>query len=161
MRHARAESFASSDQRRRLTDRGRRDAAAVGRWLAEQGLVPTHAYVSSAERTKETWQALAEASGSTADPLFDDALYAGGPDDVMESLRAAPAGAAVVLYVGHNPTVASLAHVLDDGNPEPEAFRAMSEGFPPAATAVLELQDPWTELDVASARLVDFHVGRG
>ena len=36
----------------------------------------------------------------------------------------------MVLFVGHNPTAASLAHLLDDGDAEPEAFREMSTGFP-------------------------------
>ena len=34
VRHGRAESFAEEDHARRLTERGRRDAAALGEWLA-------------------------------------------------------------------------------------------------------------------------------
>ena len=67
----------------------------------------------------------------------------------------------MVLYLGHNPTVASLAHLLDDGDPDSESFRAMSAGFPTAAIAVLEIPVPWADLDVATGHLVAFHDDHG
>ena len=156
MRHARAESFADGDHRRKLTERGRRDAVEAGRWLAAAGLQPEAVFVSSAVRARATWQAVAEGAHSEAEARVEDGLYTAGPDAVVETLRTA-GDAAVVLFVGHNPTAASLAHVLDDGNPDPEAFRQMSGGFPPAALAVLDVPEPWGQLDIASARLVAFH----
>ena len=159
MRHARAESFAEQDQDRVLTSRGRADAVEAGEWLASRGYVPTHAFVSSAQRAVSTWEALAAGSGSHAEPSVEGALYTGDPIGVLESLRTAPEHATVVAYVGHNPTAASLAHLLDGGQPDEDAFRGISEGFPPAGVAVLEVGTPWSSLDAAGARLVDFHVG--
>lgn len=156
MRHARAESFAEGDHRRRLTDRGRRDAVEAGRWLASAGLRPDAVFVSSAERAQATWRGVAEGAHSEVAAQVQDGLYTAGPDAVVDVLRTA-ADAGVVLYVGHNPTAASLVHVLDDGDPDPQAFRSMSEGFPPGAMAVLDVPEPWAELDIASARLVAFH----
>src|SRR4051812_13019694 len=43
MRHGKAESFAPEDHRRQLTDRGVREVQDAGRWLADEGLLPTHA----------------------------------------------------------------------------------------------------------------------
>ncbi len=161
LRHGKAESFAEEDHRRRLTDRGRRASLAAGQWLAEQGIVPTHAFVSSAVRTRETWEAVVEGSGSSAEARIEDAVYSADADTALDVLRTAPADARVVLYVGHNPTAASLAHLLDDGDPEPNAFRAIARGFPPGAVAVLEVGVPWAELGSATGHLVAFHVGKG
>ena len=161
LRHGKAEAFAAEDHRRRLTDRGRRASLAAGRWLAEQGMVPTHAFVSSAVRTRETWEGLVEGSGSVADARIEDAVYSADADTALDLLRTARADAQVVLFVGHNPTAASLAHLLDDGAPEPDAFRAMARGFPPGALAVLEVDVPWAELGTATGHLVAFHVGKG
>ncbi len=160
VRHGRAEAFAQEDHLRRLTDRGRREATAAGQWLADQGIVPTDAFVSSAARTRETWEAVVAASGTSARPRIEDAVYSADTDSALDVLRGAPAGAEVVLYVGHNPTAASLAYLLDDGDPDPQAFRAMSAGFPTAAVAVLEITVPWAELDAATGHLVAFHVGQ-
>jgi phosphohistidine phosphatase len=161
MRHAKAEAFAAEDHRRRLTERGRREATAAGEWLAEQGIIPTEAFVSSATRARQTWKALVTGSGTPAEARVEDAVYSADADSALDVLREAPPEAEVVLYVGHNPTAASLAHLLDDGDPDPAAFRAMSAGFPTAAIAVLEISVPWADLDAATGHLVAFHVGQG
>ena len=161
MRHGQAEAFAPEDHQRRLTGRGWREATAAGQWLADQGIVPTEAFVSSAVRTRETWQALVAGSGTPAEARVEDAVYSADADSALDVLREARADAEVVLFVGHNPTAASLAYLLDDGHPDPAAFRAMSAGFTTAATAVLEIGVPWERLDLATGHLVAFHVARG
>lgn len=161
MRHGKAEAFAPEDHRRRLTERGRRDATAGGQWLADRGIVPTDAFVSSATRGRQTWEALVAGNGTPAEARVEDAVYSADADSALDVLREAPVAAEVVLYIGHNPTAASLAHLLDDGDPEPEAFRAMAAGFGPAAIAVLEISVPWADLDPATGHLVAFHAGHG
>jgi phosphohistidine phosphatase len=161
VRHGRAQAFAQGDHHRELTDKGRREATAAGQWLAEQGIVPTHAFVSSATRTRQTWDALVVGNGTTAQPRIEDAVYSADADSALDLLRQSPADAEVVIYVGHNPTAASLAHLLDSGAPEPGAFRAMSAGFPTASVAVLEVTVPWAELDLGTGHLVAFRVGKG
>ncbi len=161
MRHGKAEAFAPEDHRRRLTDRGHRDATAAGEWLADQGIVPTYAFVSSATRTRQTWKALVEGNGTPADARVDDAVYSADADSALDVLREAPVDAEIVLYVGHNPTAASLAYLLDDGDPDPVAFRTMSAGFSTSAVAVLDISVPWAELDVGTGHLMAFHAGQG
>ncbi len=160
MRHGKAESFGAEDHSRRLTERGARDAKAGGEWLARSDYVPTHAFVSSAVRAQATWAALVSGCASHATSEIDGSLYSADPATVIDVLRGAPEDAAVVVYVGHIPTAASLTLVLDDGEPDPTAFRAISEGFPVAAMAVLEVPVPWAELDAGTAHLIDFHVGQ-
>lgn len=159
MRHGRADAFAPDDHLRRLTARGSAQVRAAGEWLVDHGLVPTHAFVSSAVRTRETWEGLVAATGLGIDPVVDDAIYTASPDSAQDILRATPADAEVVLYVGHNPTAASLAHLLDNGDSDPDAFREISAGFPPAAVAVLDVLVPWAEMGAATARLVGFYPG--
>lgn len=160
MRHGKAESFAPEDHLRSLTERGARESHGAGRWLAERGLLPTHAFVSSAVRTRNTWDSLVAATDTSIQPVFDDAIYTAGPDSALDILRTAPEDAEVVLYVGHNPTAASIAHLLDDGDADPDAFRAMSADFPTSALAVLDVHVPWAELDAGTARLIAFYNGR-
>jgi phosphohistidine phosphatase len=161
LRHGKAEAFAAEDHLRQLTDRGRRSAVAAGEWLAVHGMVPTHAFVSSAVRARDTWEAAAEGSGSVAEARIEDAVYTADADTALDLLRTAAPDAQVVIFVGHNPTAASMTHVLDDGNPEPQAFRTLARGFPPGALAVLEVTVPWSELGPATGHLVAFHVGKG
>lgn len=161
LRHAKAEPFATSDHERVLAPRGVTDAADAGRWASEQGLVPDHVVVSSAARTLGTWDAFSAAAGCSPEVVVDRALYPAGTDAAIEILRTVPAEASTVLLIGHNPTMAQLVHLLDDGGGEPEVFARVAEDFPTSALAVLEVTGPWDEIDVAGARLRAFHVGRG
>ena len=157
VRHGRAESFAEEDHVRRLTERGRRDATALGEWLASSGVRPGLALVSSAARTRETWELASTAFDGPPRTEVADELYSASADTVLDAVRAVPDDVEVLAYVGHNPTAASLAQSLEDGEPDVDAFLALSRGFPPGAVAVLQVPTPWTDLDAAGARLVSFH----
>lgn len=160
LRHARAESWGETDHDRHLADEGRADAGAAGRWLAEQGLVPDHALVSSATRTQETWQSLADAAGWSLEPQLDDGLYSAGPDTVLDLVRGTSSESRTLVVIGHNPTVAYLAQMLDDGDGDPTAAADMVMGYPTCALTVLTFDGDWSALDLASATVTAFHVGR-
>ena len=158
MRHAKAEPFASSDHARTLTDRGLAGARAAGAHLRELGVAPDYAVVSSALRTRQTWDAVVEVAGFTdSEVSFDDAVFSGSPDVVLEALRAAPADAGTLMFVGHNPTAGFLVHFLDDGEGDPAALSELLHGFPPGAVALLDVGVAWADLGPETARVVDFH----
>jgi phosphohistidine phosphatase len=160
MRHAKAEAVAATDHARRLTERGRQDAAEAGRWARTTGYIPDHAIVSDAVRAHETWSAFSTSADLGIEPELDSGLYSAGPDAAIEILRTAPAHARTLMVVGHNPTMAHLVHLLDDGSADPEAFNEITAGFPTSALAVLEVPGEWADLEIAGARISAFHVGR-
>jgi phosphohistidine phosphatase len=159
VRHAKAEPFASTDQARDLTDRGRRDARAAGSYLREVSVVADHAVVSISQRTRATWEEMEKEMASGAEAVFDESVYAGSTDVVLEALRLVPDAARVVLFVGHQPSIGSLAHLLDDGDGDPGALHSMLHGFPTSSLAVFELEVPWQDLGPETGRLVDFRPG--
>ncbi len=161
LRHAKAEQHGPSDFDRALADRGHRDAAAVGAWLAGEGFEPDHAIVSAALRTRETWESVAAAADWDLDPELDRGLYAAGPDTTLDLVRLVDDDVRRLLLIGHNPTVAVLAQLLDDGDGDPELAEEMLAGYPTGAVAVFEHHGPWADLTEGTARLVGFHVGRG
>src|SRR3977135_1990595 len=57
LRHAKTENDAPSgrDQDRRLDERGRRDAAEIGGWMAGHPPFPDLVLVSTAVRSEQTW----------------------------------------------------------------------------------------------------------
>ena len=161
LRHAKAEPFNASDHERVLTDRGHRDAHEAGEWAREAGLCPDYAVVSSAARTKGTWSSFSAGAGLDLTPVVDRSLYGAGTDGALEIINAAPDDAGTVLLIGHNPTMAYLVHLLDDGGADAEVFARVSEGFPTSALAVLDVPCGWSDLDFGGARITGFHVGRG
>jgi phosphohistidine phosphatase len=161
VRHAKAEQSGPTDFERQLADRGLEDAAEAGRWLAARGVTPDAAIVSAAVRTEQTWDAVSEAAGWDVDPHLEEGLYEAGTESALDLVRESEASVTTLVVVGHNPTMASLAQLLDDGDGDDDAGNEMAMGFPTASVAVLEYDGEWAELDEAGATLVAFHVGRG
>lgn len=160
MRHAKAEPLASSDYERQLAPPGVAAARAAGEWLAGASLTPDQALVSSAVRTAQTWAAVAEGAAWPLEPVLSRALYGAEPETVLDVVREVPASVSTLLLIGHNPTIATLAQLLDDGTGEPEAARAMAGGVPTSGCAVFEVTGDWADLDLPGARLRDFQVPR-
>lgn len=162
IRHARAEQSGPTDAERALEERGHGDARAAGLWLASQGFTPAHALVSSARRAQETWADIASGGGWDVSAETSHLLYSAEPETVLDLVREAPADVASVVVVGHNPTIAYLATMVDDGEGDQAAsIELTSGGFPTCSLAVFEYDGDWADIDLGSASLVAFHVGRG
>ncbi|NDK88471.1 histidine phosphatase family protein [Gordonia desulfuricans] len=127
-----------TDHRRPLADRGIREAALAGQWMAEEGLGVDAVLCSTATRTRQTL----ERTGITAPTTFVDDIYGGTPGDIFESLRIhVPADASTVLVVGHEPGMPATALTLD---PDGEIPR-----FPTSAYAVVTIGTEWSEIGLA------------
>lgn len=161
IRHAKAEQDGPSDAERPLSGRGHDDAREGGRWLAGAGVRPDRALVSAALRARETWESLAAGAGWGIEPELDRSLYSGSPETVLDLLRTLPDEVGTAVVVGHNPTMGTLAQLLDDGGGDAAAGREMTAGgFPTCAIAVFAYDGPWADLDFPGASLTAFHVGR-
>ncbi|NYE38271.1 phosphohistidine phosphatase [Nocardioides cavernae] len=162
VRHSKAEAGGPSDHERALAPQGHADAEEAGRWLASRGIVPDAALVSDALRTRETWADLAGGAGWDLVPDFVAALYAAGPDAAMDLVRETDPDVATLVVLGHNPTVAYVAELLDDGDGDADATTDLiTRGFPTSTLAVFAVDAPWADLAPGTGRLEAFHVGDG
>jgi phosphohistidine phosphatase len=161
MRHGKADQAGRTDFERELAERGRHDSADTGAWLARQGFVPDHALVSASHRTIGTWQSVASGGDFAVEPYLSQVLYGAGPETALDLLRESPDDATRVLVVGHNPTIAYLASLLDDGEGDPAVASEMMSGYPTSAVALFDYDGDWCDLSEGGARLVGYHVGRG
>lgn len=137
MRHAKAEAKAPSgeDFDRGLTERGYRDAEIIGRVLAEAGLAPDLALVSSAERTRQTWDGVSQAFPG-ADARLDRRLYNAASGTIRDVVDLAADEAETIMVVGHNPGIplAMLELMLEGA--EPASVIEKARGSFPTASAV-------------------------
>ena len=160
LRHATTEPGrpGQDDRERSLTDAGREEARAIGRWLVEQGIGCDEVICSPAQRTRETMAELAAAGCAEAEIEIEHRLYNAGPEDVLAVVREASDDASVVLVVGHAPGLPAAASFLADGDGSAEAHELLAEGYPPAAVAVLRYSGHWSDLAFDAATLARFHV---
>ena len=111
MRHATAgHQGATRDHDRPLTEHGRREAAAAGRWILASLPAVDAVLCSTATRTRQTLAA----SGIPAPVSYQERLYGGGIDDIVELLHQLPSTADTVLVIGHAPGIPAAAAALVD-----------------------------------------------
>jgi phosphohistidine phosphatase len=140
-RHAKTEArpAGSDDFDRRLTDRGRDDAALMGRVLAEAGIAPDLVLVSPAARARETWE-LAGPAFPFARVEFRRGLYEASAEEAADEIALGTRSADTVMVVGHNPSLQELGvGVLEDAGAADGDIERLSRGFPTSAAAVFSL----------------------
>lgn len=135
IRHAKTEQ-GDVDRIRQLTDRGRRDATAIGEWLAANDGVPDLVIVSPATRARETWD-LAAAGLTTAPPTqIDDAIYSNNVSGLVGIARAVDESVQTAAIVGHNPSIEEFTARFGGGR---------GDGVPTGTVVVFDVDGTWAD----------------
>ncbi|MFD5478274.1 SixA phosphatase family protein [Streptomyces hawaiiensis] len=162
LRHAKsAWPLDVADHERPLAPRGRRDAPAAGRALADADLLPDLALCSTAVRARRTWD-LAAAEWGTPPPVRRDRrLYAAGPSGLLTVVHEVPAEVETLLLIGHNPGLEELVLALA-GDGLDDTLEQVRTKFPTSAIAVLSWRGTaWRALAPGTALLTSVTVPRG
>ena len=166
LRHAKTEHDAPSgqDQDRRLDDRGRLDAAAVGGWIGRHLPVPEMVLVSTAVRAQQTWEIVRHAmqdATRTVAPLPQvetlDELYGAEPAQLLQIIRMAETtDPRQLMLIGHNPGMHELALALA-GSGDAAAKKALEDNLPTTGLAILDFAiEDWNEVAFRRGTLVRF-----
>lgn len=151
LRHGKAQGDApEGDRERALTDRGRRDSATMGEFLATLGTLD--AIISSdARRARQTAEIAAASAGFSGDVDLEPEIYAADTDDLLVIVRNLPDEQNRVVLVGHNPGFEELAGALSTDGTEPPRL-------PTAGLAQLDFNiDRWASVQAGSGRLVGIY----
>ncbi len=154
-RHAKAAHPLSGqdDFDRPLTERGRNDAAAIGKILRNLGI--DLALVSAACRTRETWDIAGAAIAPSPDVAIERELYLCSSAKLILRLRSLPAETQSVIAVGHNPCTQEVALWLARHSDAQRAAE-IRDNFPTAALAIFDIEGGWGQLAPDRARLKRF-----
>ena len=158
-RHSKTEPFSDegSDETRALTERGHDDASFMAFKLRDLGITPSRVLISTARRTRETWNQLKLAFPDLS-PIFSETLYLADPDEIISVLEDEPDSECVVV-IGHNPGMHELSLKLAElgGSRNDDAFSTLRMKFPTSAMAIFEAKDdkPFAQ---DNFELVDFLV---
>ena len=162
LRHAKSAWPDVADSERPLSDRGRRDAPAMGRWLRDADYLPDVVLCSPARRTRETWDLVAGELGAEPTVSYEPRIYEATALSLLHLLREAGGKHRTVLLIGHNPGLVELAvgiAQMTDGPAAKPLERARAK-FPTAAVAVLEFTGEWADLTPGEVRMTEFATPR-
>jgi len=154
LRHAKAErpEGYAKDIDRPLSARGRADAAAAGRWLEDNDLVPDQVLCSPSVRTRQTWQYTALATEMLI--AYEQSLYFGGPAEMIELIQETTATVSTLLVIGHNPTISVVSGRLDPHG-------TTGDGLRTAGLAVHRFEGAWSALEPGKVPRTAEHTARG
>lgn len=152
VRHAKS-SWINPDQRdidRPLNKRGVRSAGLIGRWLKKKGHLPQQAVVSSAQRTRETWNGISAEIGEVP-AEYSAELYHCTAENILEHLRKQKADA--VLLLAHQPGIGDFAQRALPEHPKDGEFHR----YPTGATSIIDFDvTDWSGIDWEGGVLIDF-----
>lgn len=157
-RHAKAEpsKLGEQDRARALIERGRKDAARIGAYMATHALKPDRVLVSPAKRTQETWKYVAGALRPAPAAASVEKLYDATPHAILATIKDVPAGAHTLMVVGHNPGLQELALMLIASG-DVDAREALREKLPTSGLVIVDFAfDDWGKLHPQSGRLERF-----
>lgn len=158
LRHAKAVRSrpGGRDDERVLTERGRADARKLGAYIARHALVPDLAMVSTAARTRETWDLVAAALAAVPPVRFEERIYEATPEAILQAIKETGPEFGTLLVIGHNPGLQELAAILVAAG-DIETRQRLTEDFPTSALAVIEFAlEDWGRLHLHAGRLEHF-----
>lgn len=163
LRHAKTETDAPSgrDQDRRLDDRGHKDAARMGEWIADHAPSPDMVLVSPAKRARQTWELAWEVmKDRVPSPQVDflPELYGADPAQLLEIIRTAtiPADPKRLMLVGHNPGLHELGLMLT-GSGDAASTKALADNLPTTGLAIFDFDvKDWGDVAYRRGKLVLF-----
>ncbi|MDF1747571.1 MAG: histidine phosphatase family protein [Alphaproteobacteria bacterium] len=147
-----------SDFERPLANRGIKAAPKMGALMQETGVAPDFILCSTSRRTRETLGLILPYLQGDCRILMEDAVYKmQETSELIDRLRRLPAGVNRVMVIGHNPIMHDISLTLCKQADHPEDLDALTEKFPTAGLATLNLGDvPWPALSPHSATLTAF-----
>ena len=157
-RHGKAERSepGMADRARVLIDRGRKDAAKVGAYMASHALIPDRVLLSPAERTRETWKCAATAFRPEPGAIMSEQLYDATPHAVFAAIKDTPPSVHTLLVVGHNPGLHEVAQMLIASG-DIDTRERLREKLPTAGLVIVDFAiDTWGKLHPRSGRLERF-----
>ena len=161
LRHAKSDHPAAvPDHERPLANSGRDACAAMGGYMAREGLVPDLAIVSTARRAQETWALVRQAIAGNLHYRGEPRIYEATPETILAIVRKASPDVQSLLLVGHNPGFQDLALELIGKAGRSELSRLRTK-YPTAGLVVIDFDVPgWPGLDRRAGMLERFETPR-
>jgi phosphohistidine phosphatase len=141
------------DHDRPLNTRGKTEAPLMGKAVAKHGLAPDLVLCSTARRTRDTLELVLPELKKEPKIVYEDGLYHGTPQEMLDLLRQVPSSASQVLLVGHNPELQSFALDLI-GSGAKHLKDRLETKYPTAGLVVVRFQaGDWKDVAVNSGKL--------
>lgn len=157
LRHAKSDwPVDTEDALRPLSERGRRDAPAMGKAIVREGYIPGLAMISTALRTRQTWSLLSPMLEQDVAMSEEPGLYGASEQMLLDFTRKTQDAVETLLICAHNPGIERLARSFAKSG-DSDAIRRLERKYPTCGLAVIELPiHGWKDAAPPAGRLERF-----
>ncbi|UXN58286.1 SixA phosphatase family protein [Phyllobacterium zundukense] len=157
LRHAKSDRPEGTDDHQRpLAKRGRRTSPLMGTYMAEKGLMPDLAIVSTARRAKETWKRARSAFKHNISRRKEPRIYNASAKAILDIIKETAPDVKALLLVGHNPGLQDLALRLIGKGSQSDLSR-LHQKYPTAGLVVIDFDvKRWRDVSDDLGRLIRF-----
>jgi phosphohistidine phosphatase len=157
LRHAKSDwPGGIDDPERPLAKRGRQASPGMGKYMADEGLRPDLAIVSTARRARETWELACPAFVGNIAQRDEPRIYEARANAILDVVRETKPAVHALLLVGHNPGLQDLALKLI-GKASQSDLARLKRKYPTAGLVVIDFDvERWREVSEDFGRLERF-----
>lgn len=150
LRHAKSDwsDDQHADIERPISEKGKKQARKIAKWITQQNLTPDLILISPAKRAQQTYRRICQECPSEAKTIAS--LYM-AELEALKSILAGIQDVNRVMIIGHNPGLEQLLRFLTH-NPLDDSTQL----FPTASLAHFILPHDWQNLDAGDAKLQQF-----
>ncbi len=154
IRHAKAEQGYGADSKRKLEERGHRDAAVMAQRLLDKGYKIDKIFCSPSERTKETAVYFAQVHQVESEDIkYFENLYLGDTLQITEAINWLQENVSTLAIIGHNPGVTNFTN---------DVTGSEIESLPTSGIAIINADcDDWQDFNEATKTLVEVDGPKG
>ena len=146
----------NSDRDRVLAPRGVKAASTIGQFMSRSMYLPDITLCSSAARTRQTLDLVAQNWKHDHKIRYSDTLYSGGAQAYFNQIREIPNAYSSAMLLAHNPTIHELALVLSGDGPAQDIAR-LSEKYPTGGLSVIQFSSgTWSDIGQGGGTLIEF-----
>lgn len=158
LRHAKSDwsDFSVRDHDRPLNDRGRLASKGIGAYLGRNGIAPDLVLCSTAVRTRETLERVANTARAQWHHRFEPRIYEASTRALYDLVKEQDDTFRSLMIIGHNPGLHDFAITLAQGG-DPDALENLNMKLPTGTFLTLSLEcESFRDIAPKCARLDAF-----
>ncbi|MDV6237408.1 histidine phosphatase family protein [Leptospira ellisii] len=161
IRHAKSdwESEFRSDHERPLSERGKRNAKSLRKYLEKIEFKCDLFLVSDSKRTSDTYRIINRKGNLSNDEILSEELYESDAEEILTKLRNSDSKHETIALLGHNPGLEEIANRLIRGKDDSSHLESVFFKFPTSGFLSIQSEiSSWNELGSVPGKIIRFWI---
>lgn len=161
IRHSKSdwETEFSSDHQRPLSERGKKNARSLRKYLKKIEFKSDLFLVSDSKRTLDTYKIITKNQNLSSESLVTKKLYESDPKEILEKIREFDSKFENVALLGHNPAMEEIANQLIRGSEDLSFLESVFCKFPTSGFLSIQVEtNSWKELGRIPGKIIRFWI---